>query len=339
MMSGFWGNRTATIDWCENNYEITHYIAEFWNTISNLGLILFPLYGIYWSLQHISYSNKYSTKHKKYFKIPTSLLFCHIGLSLVGIGSWMFHMTLLYPMQLLDELPMIFGTGILIYANYETILSIYNFKKKQRGHGDEKKTNLEKIFSMRPLIMLLITIYCVGVAYIYLYIWKNPVFHEFAFALMTICVISENVTLIRMLNLKKRMYVLSFVYYMFGFLLWNIDNKFCSYLKLYRQNLESFFGLNQELIQASSLRPILLNLFVVSLKSISEFHSLWHVFTGYGSFMVLLFLTEVHYQFYLIKTNAIKKSNEKKDYKAIGSKFYNMYYHFSNSIIVNEKKN
>ena len=26
---GFWGKPTATIDWCEANYEVTHYIAEF----------------------------------------------------------------------------------------------------------------------------------------------------------------------------------------------------------------------------------------------------------------------------------------------------------------------
>lgn len=27
--SGFWGIPTATIDWCEDNYSVTTYIAEF----------------------------------------------------------------------------------------------------------------------------------------------------------------------------------------------------------------------------------------------------------------------------------------------------------------------
>jgi len=40
---GYWGKRTATIDWCESNYEVTSFIAEFWNTISNLVMILFDL--------------------------------------------------------------------------------------------------------------------------------------------------------------------------------------------------------------------------------------------------------------------------------------------------------
>jgi dihydroceramidase len=35
---------------------------------------------------------------------------------LVGIGSTMFHMTLKYPMQLMDELPMIYGSCIFIFC-------------------------------------------------------------------------------------------------------------------------------------------------------------------------------------------------------------------------------
>lgn len=332
-MHGYWGNRTATIDWCENNYEITHYIAEFWNTVSNFVLILFPLYGIYWSLRHINFSNKYSTSDRKYFKIPTSLILCHVGLSIVGIGSWMFHMTLLYPMQLLDELPMILGTGILIYANYEIIILVYYFKLNQKA---SKPSRLAKILSSKLLVISLIVIYCSIVTYVYLSVWKNPVFHEVAFAIMSIIVICENISLIRMLNLSKRLYAISLGYYLFGFLLWNIDNKFCAYLKMYRQGLENFFGIDKASIESSSIKAIGLNAAVVSLKSISEFHSLWHIFTGYGSFMCLLFLTEVHYQYYLLKTNNIAS---KEMIRPVSSKFFNMYFHLNDSLIINEKKN
>lgn len=198
--NGFWGERTATIDWCEKNYEVTYYIAEFWNTVSNLVLILFPMYGLYWSFKHISYSNKNSTQQKKHFTIPGSLLLCHLGLIAVGVGSWMFHMTLLYPMQLLDELPMIFGTGILIYANYDILLQVF---QKRPSPITKKKSTLRKLVYNKTLIFFLILVYCLSVTYIYLYVWTNPIFHEIAYSLETLVIITQNVALIKKLKLKN----------------------------------------------------------------------------------------------------------------------------------------
>ena len=33
---GVWGNPTALIDWCEENYVVTTYVAEFWNTLRSV---------------------------------------------------------------------------------------------------------------------------------------------------------------------------------------------------------------------------------------------------------------------------------------------------------------
>ncbi len=33
---GFWGPRTASVDWCEPNYVWSHYVAEWWNTITSV---------------------------------------------------------------------------------------------------------------------------------------------------------------------------------------------------------------------------------------------------------------------------------------------------------------
>jgi dihydroceramidase len=98
MTDGYWGKRTATIDWCEINYEVTHYIAEFWNTISNLVMIVFPLYSLYWSYNHYKFANEAKKNvlnrlTSSNFIVPKSVWLCQIGLMLVGIGSWMFHMT------------------------------------------------------------------------------------------------------------------------------------------------------------------------------------------------------------------------------------------------------
>lgn len=76
---GFWGDTTSTLDWCENNYELSWYIAEFYNTVTNLAMILPGLYGMY----EVS---KYNLEFR--FFMSYLLLF------LVGVGSSLFHMTL-----------------------------------------------------------------------------------------------------------------------------------------------------------------------------------------------------------------------------------------------------
>ena len=42
---GYWGEPTSTLDWCEKNYVVSYYVAEAWNTITNLSMIIPPIYG------------------------------------------------------------------------------------------------------------------------------------------------------------------------------------------------------------------------------------------------------------------------------------------------------
>ncbi|XP_025079781.1 alkaline ceramidase 3-like [Pomacea canaliculata] len=98
---GYWGKVTSTIDWCEENYVVNRYVAEFWNTISNSIMIFAPMFSVYLAVKQ---------------NLEKPVICSNMSVIVVGVGSWAFHMTLQYSMQLLDELPMIWGSAFLIYG-------------------------------------------------------------------------------------------------------------------------------------------------------------------------------------------------------------------------------
>ncbi|POW01863.1 hypothetical protein PSHT_12350 [Puccinia striiformis] len=106
-VDGYWGPSTSSIDWCEANYAITRYIAEFTNTLSNLVFVSWALYGV---------------KKCRDEKLPLPLALCQVGIALVGIGSFLFHATLRYEYQLGDELPMIFCCAFITYVAFDTAI-------------------------------------------------------------------------------------------------------------------------------------------------------------------------------------------------------------------------
>lgn len=100
----FWGYPDANMNWCEEDYVVTKYIAEFWNTISSFFIIVMGLHGVlvYWN------------NEQKYWDRRHSVIFSLI--MVVGIGSTIFHATLRQAGQILDELPMVWGNHALIYS-------------------------------------------------------------------------------------------------------------------------------------------------------------------------------------------------------------------------------
>ena len=55
----------------------------------------------------------YKTLHYNRFTVA------YIFFLAIGIGSWMFHMTLQYEMQLMDELPMVYACAVFVYCLFE----------------------------------------------------------------------------------------------------------------------------------------------------------------------------------------------------------------------------
>lgn len=98
MAEGFWTGRgvPAGVDWCEPNYAVTPYVAEFWNTLSSLPMVVIGLYGLWrWAGSRDVMERRFAV--------------CFAGLVLVGAGSAAFHGTLLRVPQALDELPMVYA--------------------------------------------------------------------------------------------------------------------------------------------------------------------------------------------------------------------------------------
>lgn len=67
------------------------------------------------SLLKCRHWKKWSNLHQKHnFRYTL----CFVLLLITGVGSWMFHMTLLYEMQLMDELPMVWGASYFVYCQF-----------------------------------------------------------------------------------------------------------------------------------------------------------------------------------------------------------------------------
>jgi dihydroceramidase len=97
--TGFWGAKTATVNWCERDYEVTPYVAEFGNAVSSLSIVAIGAFGMWAHWGRV----------EPRFLLAFGAFFC------IGFGSCAFHGTLLRSMQLLDELPMVWANSVFIF--------------------------------------------------------------------------------------------------------------------------------------------------------------------------------------------------------------------------------
>ncbi|KAG2178293.1 hypothetical protein INT44_001443 [Umbelopsis vinacea] len=232
--SPFWGPVTSTIDWCEENYVVSRYIAEFFNTTTNLVFVFLSLYGI---------RNTYQND------MPGRFILAYFAIMFIGFGSWCFHMTLQYEMQLLDELPMIYGASILTWHIFE----IY----PENRYG-----------IWLPLALIG---YSVFVTWSYLII-KNPVFHQVSYAILVFTVVFRSTSLVKRLpkdspERPQLAFLLKLAAsgFLGAFLVWNVDNQFCDQLRAWRGTVN------------------------VAVGSISQLHGFWHIMTGLGVYFYVVY--------------------------------------------------
>lgn len=195
---GFWGPATSTIDWCEQNYEVTYYIAEFWNSVSNLMFIIPPLVTACNLKNHLD---------------PACLMTLFY-MAFTGVGSFAFHSTLRFSMQLWDELSMVWSGLFILYQ------IIRSFK------GDSASRSY-----ILPIIL-----YGIGTCAIYLSS-NTPVIFQVAYGFIHFTVLLFAFRLKNRYPVDMRLYWSAVILSSAGFLLWNIDNHMCPSLERIRSLL------------------------------------------------------------------------------------------------------
>ncbi|XP_054837299.1 alkaline ceramidase 1 [Eublepharis macularius] len=90
---------SAEVDWCEGNFEHSQYIAEYYNTVSNIIFFIIIPFMLTLNMDYMKYRPK-----------PVHSL--AVMVALIGFSSVYFHMTLSYVGQLLDELSILWTMGL-----------------------------------------------------------------------------------------------------------------------------------------------------------------------------------------------------------------------------------
>lgn len=196
---GYWGKPTSTLDWCEENYVVSYYIAEFWNTVSNIAIMLPPILAML-------YFSKYRHVETRYHVAFATTL-------LVGIGSWCFHMTLLFEMQLLDELPMIYCGCVMLYCIFLT-------------DGKPNHTNWS--------LIIIAVLFSSVVTLVYVVI-KDPIFHQAAYGTTVILTFIRGVYCTRHLEYSKYLCIYQLAIGAIAFTIWNLDTILCDQLRNVRE--------------------------------------------------------------------------------------------------------
>lgn len=226
-----WGTITSTLNWCEEDYVLTQYCAELINSLTSLLFVVLAIRGM---------RSCIINRHDTVFFIALFGYLC------VGLGSFLFHSTLWYSMQLVDELSMIYTTCLMVWASFSRGMSV--------GYS--------------TFLGFVLFVFAVGMSVIYHYL-QDPRFHQNGYALLSALFLFHSMYLqetkirsvdARCVNRLWRLIGWGINVFLSGFALWNIDNIFCDELRNWRRSV----GLPWAVL--------------------AEGHGWWHLLTGLGAY-------------------------------------------------------
>ncbi|KAB8235675.1 ceramidase [Aspergillus alliaceus] len=264
--SGFWTPATSTLNWCEEDYYATIYAAEIVNSMTNLLFVWLGTKGII---------NCRRNGHDPIFVVA------YTGYLLVGIGSFLFHATLKYPMQLVDELSMIYTVCVICYSSFS-----------------HQRSAVFRLF-------LAILLFCIAVSVtLYYHFLGDPTFHQRVFAILSLAAIFHGIYSMHMalhplfryptkegrpasgkrdmpistnegldyqsardLAILRSMWHLGLYglgLFFTGYIIWNLDNQMCNDLRKWRRIIGLPWGI------------------------ILEGHGWWHLMSGTGAYVCLV---------------------------------------------------
>ncbi|KAJ5225919.1 hypothetical protein N7468_007144 [Penicillium chermesinum] len=202
----FWGEQTSYLNFCEEDYVITRYVAEFINTFSSF---VYMFYGVYGLIQ----------LRKKQDAFLRRMSYC--GLIGVGVCSAGYHMTLKYHTQMSDELSMHLLTTPLLFR----ILTFQVSPRNTKLIGAVLLT----LFTIVMVVHMVMDEFVVHAVSFGLAVWL--------IARRTTRMIPEQIP---DLVLRKKLRNLSFFgcfSFLFGYFVWLIDEFACAHLTQIRNSV------------------------------------------------------------------------------------------------------
>lgn len=199
-MVGYWEPHTSSIDFCENNYRFTPYVAELLNSASSLPISLSGVFA--WVFTPSPYRSWIR------FRL------CWLAFITIGLGSCLFHATLRRSAQALDEIPM-------VLANF-----VFVFCLARPDAEMSQKLNIALLF----VSFVLVVLYVVVEAYaVFFCMYGGVVVY---LVLKSAHIVFWNLPAAKSKNARvaRRLFILGFGMYGLGFALWIADNVACSKL-------------------------------------------------------------------------------------------------------------
>ncbi|KAM5354415.1 hypothetical protein ACJ41O_001064 [Fusarium nematophilum] len=209
-LSGAWSPPTSRANFCEEDYVITLFLAEFVNALTNISYIYFALRSMYGSGSRGLFAPNWD--------------FMSVSLLILGIGSFLFHASLRQTLEFVDELSMM----LLAWSMLQAALTIRPPRKTPPHLISPVLAVFFTSFSVfyiysakiiYQVIAFWIGLILIGLRIHYLFHWLEPGFTKAQSRDWSIRAVKASAICL------------------FGYLIWNIDLEFCAELRNLRERV------------------------------------------------------------------------------------------------------